>query len=259
MNKIIFIFFISFGIYLTSIVESNSVNIQPSKSKSFSKSKKTLMKIYLNSNQSSTFYCSCKFDSKKNINHATCNYSPRKNTNKRSRKLEWEHVVPAAKFGENLNCWKQKVCTRKGKLYRGRKCCGKVSQIFRLMESDLHNLFPSIGEVNGDRSNYVFGEISGEQRIYGKCDIEITKRTAEPTEKIRGDIARSYFYMMTLYNLSLDGEFLRMLKQWNKIDPPDKWEKQRNLLIEEVQGNRNPFIDDFNLINTERNLSIEQK
>jgi len=209
------------------------------------------MKLYLNSNQSSTFYCGCEFDSKKNINNNTCDYSPRKPSNKRSRKLEWEHVVPAAKFGENLKCWKEKICVRKGKLFRGRKCCGKVSEVFRSMESDLHNLFPAIGEVNGDRSNYIFGEIPGESRIYGQCDIEITKRTAEPNEKIRGDIARSYFYMMTLYNISLDVKFLRMLKSWNKIDPPDQWEIARNSLIEEVQGNRNPFIDDVNLINIE--------
>ena len=44
------------------------------------------------------------------------------------------------------------------------------------MESDLHNLFPSIGEVNGDRSNYIFGEIPGESRVYGQCDIEIKKK-----------------------------------------------------------------------------------
>jgi deoxyribonuclease-1 len=64
--------------------------------------------------------------------------------------------------------------------------------------------------------------------------------------------------MLTLYNISLDGYFLRMLKAWNNVDPPDKWEIERNSLIEEVQGNRNPFIDDHNLINTVKILPKEQ-
>ncbi len=31
------------------------------------------------------------------------------------------------------------------------------------MEADLHNLVPAVGEINGDRSNYRFGMISGER------------------------------------------------------------------------------------------------
>jgi endonuclease I len=33
------------------------------------------------------------------------------------------------------------------------------------------------------------------------------------------------------------------LRAWHFEDPPDKMEEIRNSLIEQVQGNRNPFID----------------
>ena len=39
------------------------------------------------------------------------------------------------------------------------------------MEADLHNLVPAIGEINGDRSNFTFEHIDGEERVYGACDF----------------------------------------------------------------------------------------
>ena len=38
-----------------------------------------------------------------------------------------------------------------------------------------------------------------------------------------------------------------MFLEWNKQDPPDANEIRRNNLIEEYQGNRNPFIDNPSL------------
>ena len=107
----------------------------------------------------------------------------------------------------------------------------------------MHNLFPSIGEVNGDRSNYSFGEIPNENRNYGQCDFEILNKVAEPKESIRGDIARSYFYMSKQYKISIPESYENLLRQWHLSDPPDDWERDRNSFIEEIQGNRNIFID----------------
>jgi len=33
------------------------------------------------------------------------------------------------------------------------------------------------------------------------------------------------------------------MKQWNRLDPPDTLERQRNDRIQRIQGNRNRFID----------------
>ena len=240
---------------LTLIVSANTLQEKPlphfggyepykSNSISFSKSKKHLKKIYLQSNKNFTIYCGCSFDSNKQIDHTSCNYSPHKDKNKRSHRLEFEHIVPAHALGKNLQCWKEPICEKRNKKkYKGRKCCSKISYEFKQMQSDMHNLFPSIGEVNGDRSNFVFGEIEGEERKYGQCDFEVKNRISEPKEFIRGNIARSYFYMSHQYKMKISDEYEEMLREWHFSDPPDDWERDRNSLIEDVQGNRNPFID----------------
>jgi len=38
------------------------------------------------------------------------------------------------------------------------------------------------------------------------------------------------------------------LRKWHFEDPPDEWEEKRNDLIEIIQGNRNPFIDQPELV-----------
>ncbi|PIU18520.1 MAG: hypothetical protein COT18_10355, partial [Elusimicrobia bacterium CG08_land_8_20_14_0_20_59_10] len=38
------------------------------------------------------------------------------------------------------------------------------------------------------------------------------------------------------------------LMKWNYSDPPDAAETRRNAAIERLQGNRNPFIDDYTLV-----------
>ena len=41
-----------------------------------------------------------------------------------------------------------------------------------------------------------------------------------------------------------EDECIRLLKEWNRMDPPSALEQQRNNYIgDKVQGNRNPFID----------------
>lgn len=50
------------------------------------------------------------------------------------------------------------------------------------MESNLHNLVPAIGEIYEDYSNFKFGLIDNEERIYGQCDAEVNfkKKIFEP-------------------------------------------------------------------------------
>jgi deoxyribonuclease I len=235
--------------------------LQPSASHSFSQSKKKLMKLYINANKTSTLYCGCSFNADKNIDSSTCGYVPRTTTNNRSRRLEWEHVMPAHTFGKNLQCWKEKICTkRNGKTYKGRKCCSRISGKFKTMAADMHNLFPSIGEINADRSNHLYGEVIDEPRVYGQCDFELERNTggkgriAEPRESIRGDIARAYFYMINQYDVPVPDDYEEMLNQWDLSDPTDQWERERNDLIEAVQGNRNQFVDDADVVNNTKDF-----
>ena len=68
---------------------------------------------------------------------------------RRASCIECEHVMPAENFGRHLQCW------RNG----GRKEC-KKDVTFNTIKGDLHNLQPSIDEVNGDRSNYRYSQFT---------------------------------------------------------------------------------------------------
>lgn len=193
-----------------------------------------------------TFYCGCRFSDDKVVDLESCGYQWRKNE-KRARRMEVEHVVPAEAFGKSFLAWREghpDCVTKKGKAYKGRRCAKKVSQLFRRMEADIHNLQPSIGEVNGDRSNYSMEEIPGEVREYGACDVEIDGRKIEPKEAIRGDIARIYFYMDKAYpNRGIVGhKRRRILTAWDAQDPIDDWERTRAKRIADIQGNATPFV-----------------
>jgi len=112
------------------------------------------------------------------------------------------------------------------------------------MEADLHNLVPAIGEVNGDRSNFRFAMIEGEPRVYGQCDFEVDfkERKAEPRDAIRGDIARTYFYMADRYKLTISKQQRQLFNAWHRTDPVDVWETERNKRIGDIQGNLNSYI-----------------
>lgn len=102
-----------------------------------------------------TLYCGCPivYKNKKAAFPllSACNYLLRHNI-ERATRIEWEHMMPAHAFGSRLACWK-----RTG---GGRKNCQDTSPEFNRMEADMHNLAPSIGEVNADRSNFRFGMIA---------------------------------------------------------------------------------------------------
>ena len=59
---------------------------------------------------------------------------------------------------------------------------------YKLMQADMFNLYPVIGEVNGRRSNYSMLILEGEKIEFGKCDVEIRNKKIEPKESIRGEI-----------------------------------------------------------------------
>ena len=43
--------------------------------------------------------------------------------------------------------------------------------------------------------------------------------------------------------MEIPDDYEAMLREWHLSDPPDEWERERNSLIEDEQGNRNTFID----------------
>ena len=210
---------------------------------SFSKSKKLLLKVY--KDNPVTLYCGCSFKGKK-PDLSSCGYIPKKDR-KRANRIEWEHVVPAHAFGQSFSEWRKghpKCVSKKGKKFKGRKCAQKINEEYRRMQADMFNLYPAIGEVNGRRSNYSMGIIEGEKREFGKCDVEIKSRKVEPREEIRGEIARTYMYMDSVYpdRGIISKKNWKLFEAWHKSDPVDEWECERAKRIEKIQGNRNEVV-----------------
>ncbi len=91
-------FFIIFSLFSFNSFAKNETN------QSFNKAKKQLeTKVYQNNRI--TLYCSASFDSKKNIKLPR-GFHTDKHV-KRSKRVEWEHVVPAENFGRTFVEWRE--------------------------------------------------------------------------------------------------------------------------------------------------------
>ncbi|NOY47888.1 MAG: T9SS type A sorting domain-containing protein [Chlorobi bacterium] len=113
--------------------------------------------------------------------------------------------------------------------------------------SDAHALRAADGPENSSRSNQNYGspEYDGPTGNLGS---------------FKGDVARSVLYMAVRYNgLAIVNGFpttnpignlgdLATLLNWHRNDPPDDFEMNRNNVIYTWQFNRNPFIDQPDLV-----------
>ena len=101
--------------------------------------------------------------------------------------------------------------------------------------SDLHHIRPTDAGVNLLRANTPYGESSG---YY------------EPSDNVKGDVARIILYVHVRWdsewgatNIGSVFESVDILLEWCALDPVDTWEMGRNEVVENIQGNRNVFID----------------
>lgn len=139
------------------------------------------------------------------------------------------------------------------------------------MYSDAFHIYPTDGKVNGQRSNYPYGECAGGTTLPSNGNVKalgkLGKSTSsgysgtvfEPDDEYKGDFARSYFYMAAAYNnqiKSWNSDMLannsypaftswavEVLLKWHRQDPVSQKELDRNEAVFAAQNNRNPFID----------------
>ena len=203
--------------------------------RTFAEAKKIAWSLY--AQQSVEFYCGCRYNGNR-VDLKSCGYQPRKNP-QRAARIEWEHLVPAWVIGHQLRCWQQ----------GGRKQCARSDETFRRAEADLFNLVPSIGEINGDRSNLSFAWLPQPPTQYGACPMVVDFKAgkAMPRPKVRGMIARNYFYMSQRYGLRLSKQERRLFEAWSRHYPVESWERQRNQRIACVMGWGNPFVGPVDL------------
>lgn len=141
--------------------------------------------------------------------------------------------------------------------------------------SDLHHIRPAESGLNSTRGNNKFGIVEGgteaKNKDTGNVGGYVASNVFEPLDNVKGDVARIVMYVYTHYNNysnvggttngSGSASFgtlrftmvcsarneeaaIRMLLEWNKMDPVDDLERTRNEEVFKIQGNRNPFIDD---------------
>lgn len=185
-----------------------------------------------------TLYCGCRWQwmgkSGGRVDLTSCGYQVRKQIN-RAQRIEWEHIVPAWVFGHQRQCWQN----------GGRKNCVMTDPVFRAMEADLYNIAPSIGEVNGDRSNFNYGQLpSSVLTSYGQCQsrVDFKNRIFEPRNEVKGQVARVMFYMYDRYNLNMSKQQQQLLIAWDRQYPVNGWEKLQNERIGKITGHYNPFV-----------------
>ena len=195
--------------------------------------------IYYDRNKVGTTYCSCLWEwlgkSGGRIDFKSCGYAVRaEGQRNRAERIEWEHIVPASNFGRARLCWQN----------GGRSNCKQTDPIFNIMEADLHNLTPAVGELNSDRQNFNFGVLPATPRQHGACDfkVDFKIRIVEPRDEIKGMLARVYFYMHDRYDLNMSKQQQRLLMSWNKAYPVSEWDLMRDFRISKLMGHSNPFV-----------------
>lgn len=139
------------------------------------------------------------------------------------------------------------------------------------MVSDAFHIYPTDGKVNGQRSNYPFGECANGTYLASSGGVKPLGRLGsstfsgysgtvfEPDDQYKGDFARSYFYMAACYNdriANWNSEMLagnkypvfsswavNLLMKWTRQDEVSQKELDRQEAVYAQQHNRNPFID----------------
>lgn len=195
----------------------------------FNQAKKFLFQ-HLDMYDNKTIYCSCTVV-KKTVDIHSCGYKVQsKKSTKRAYKIEFEHVVPAEAFGQSFKEWRSgsESCHKNGKSFKGRKCAESNSEFAR-MESDLYNLFPEIGELNGLRSNYSMAALTESSRDFGGCQVKLADRKFEPQDAAKGIVARTYFNFENRYpgHGIVSEKNRKLFEAWNQLHPITELECRR--------------------------------
>lgn len=124
---------------------------------------------------------------------------------------------------------------------------------FEFAGSDAHNLRAVDADRNSARSNRMFANAPSSSASY----VIIPSGSWYPGDEWRGDVARMIMYMYVRYptqcaptdvgdsptTYSNFGDMPNVFLDWNAADPVSQYEINRNNVLQNLQGNRNPFID----------------
>lgn len=106
---------------------------------------------------------------------------------------------------------------------------------------DLHHLFPTDSDANNRRGSFPFGMVQHATWEEGGSRFDGDTFEVRPVQ--RGNTARAKFYFAVRYGKQIPANEEAALREWHRADPPDAGERARNDRIENLQHNRNPFVD----------------
>jgi endonuclease I len=116
------------------------------------------------------------------------------------------------------------------------------------MRADLHHLFTEQVQCNGIRANYELTHVEGGETVQACGIVDKSDGGFEPKAG-KGEVARATLYFVTRHpgyigdkNETQLADVKQMI-EWSKQYPVTDYERHRNDKIQDVQGNRNPFID----------------
>ncbi|MDE6695063.1 MAG: endonuclease, partial [Bacteroidales bacterium] len=140
------------------------------------------------------------------------------------------------------------------------------------------HMYPVSGRVNSIRNDNPYGKVQEDKATFTSSNGSILGPSAtpgfegtvfEPIDEYKGDLARTYFYMVTRYEdevaawdtvtngkgakscvvcngtstQAMQDWAVAMFLEWHRLDPVSQKEIERNDSIYTIQHNRNPFID----------------
>ena len=117
------------------------------------------------------------------------------------------------------------------------------------MKADLHHLFTEEIQCNGIRGNSELTPVGGGGELIPSCGTRDTSKNQFEPFAGKGEVARATLYFITRHPgyVGDRGETsksdIEQLIKWSNEYPVTDYERHRNDKIEDVQGNRNPFID----------------
>lgn len=178
---------------------------------------------------------------------------------------EARHVDKANRGTSNDDEWEREHVWPKSRGFKNKSQDGYT---------DLHHIRPADRNINGKHSNYGYNEggkeildtLADGSQVASGAFLDKENAHFEPTDRAKGQVARMLFYMAVRYELGDDGGDEQMpdlylknmnarkkepwignlcvLLLWNAKFGPTDFERRRNDRVHELQGNRNPFIDE---------------
>ena len=122
--------------------------------------------------------------------------------------------------------------------------------------ADALHIRPTVMATNSARGNMLYGSAAGGTALtlnFRNNDYTYAHAKGnyfEPSDAVKGDVARIVFYMYACYfaerktPITNCCESVARMVEWSKLDPVSAVEEHRNNVAQQsVQKNRNPFVD----------------